>query len=460
MRARALTLVRSTLTRLGTASAASLVATILVLPATAQSEGGGSAQEKGERWTQAELETLSKKIMKDLEEVRGEKYLRPVAVKVSSKADLIEYIKARENKTTPPEQFAADELAAKMLGVIPPELDLRAKMYALLEAQVGGFYDPDTDSFSLMEWVPRGLTKIILAHELDHALDDQLFDIDGTIAKLGNRTDPMLAYHAVVEGSGTAIMTQWMMKYGDPADMQSVTESQMKDYMSMADAPDWLWKPMVATYMVGAGFLGKSSNWMMAGAKPLDPAALRTSFTNPPRSTEQVLHPDKYWKEGERDEPRSVKIDTAKLGKGWSVLREETMGEIAIGILTTPPARRNITDFSNPMAVLGIQFTNDVSAGWGGDSYVLLGNGESRILRWVTVWDGERDAGEFYGAMQQQLPVLEAAAKTLSGKDAEGDGGATVEYGEAPNQVVLTVHVKTGRSDLKRALRDVKHEIQ
>src|SRR5262249_39490715 len=150
------------------------------------------------------------------------KYLRPVAVKVSSKEDLIQYLEARENKTTPPEQFAADETIAKMLGVVPPDLDLRKRLYAMLEAQVGGFYDPDTDSFSLMEWVPRGLTKIILAHELDHALDDQLFDMDGAIAKIGNVTDPMFAYQSVVEGAGTVMMTQWMLKNGDMAEMQSV----------------------------------------------------------------------------------------------------------------------------------------------------------------------------------------------------------------------------------------------
>jgi hypothetical protein len=46
------------------------------------------------------------------------------------------------------------------------------------------------------------LTKITLAHELDHALDDQLFDIDGTLKKIGEDTDAQLAFHAVVEGSG------------------------------------------------------------------------------------------------------------------------------------------------------------------------------------------------------------------------------------------------------------------
>jgi hypothetical protein len=428
----------------------------VALPVRAQSTGGGKPAE--EKWTQAELESQTRAIMADLERLRGKKFLRPVEVRVSSKEELLTYIKLREDKTTPPEQFAADELIAKLLGALAPDVDLRARMYAMLEAQVGGFYDPDSDSFSLMEWVPRGLTKIILAHELDHALDDQLADIDGTLKKIGDRTDAILAYHSVVEGSGTAVMTQWMLQAGDSSSMASLSESQQKEILSMANAPEWLWKPMMGLYTVGAAFLGKTSSWATAGAKPLDPTALETAFREPPRSTEQVLHPDKYWNETQRDEPRRIRFETDKL-KDWKVRREDTLGELLIAIVTTPPALRNQTDFANPMALLGIRFTNEIAAGWGGDGLLLLENGPARLLRWVTVWDTEKDAGEFYGAMSQQQPALLAAAKTLGTGSSSDDCGATVEYGESKVEVVLTVYLGTSRAELKRTLRGLTHSI-
>jgi hypothetical protein len=417
-----------------------------------------AALQEEEPWTQAELEELSAKISGDLEDLRDETFARPVTVKVSSKADLIEYIKMREAKTTPPERAAADETIAKLLGVVPADMDIRERMYAMLEAQVGGFYDPDTDSFSLMEQLPRGLTKIVLAHELGHALDDQLFDIDGTLERLGDDTDAMLAYHAVVEGSGTAVMTQWMLSARDSIDMSSISESQAKDLVAMAGAPDWLWKPMMASYVVGAGFLAKTESWATASVQPLDPAALRTAFETPPRSTEQVLHPAKYWDEDERDEPRKVTIDTAKLASGWTLLRADTLGEVLTAIVTTPPAQRDTLDLANPMAMLAIQFTNDAASGWDGDRVALLGKDDARILRWVTVWDSARDAGEFLGALQQQLPHLEAAARALAGAD--GESGASVEYGSEGDVVVLTVHVQASRGDLKRVLRGVEHAIE
>jgi hypothetical protein len=420
-----------------------------------------SSAHQEERWTQAELEALSAEISADLEELRDETFSRPVTVKVSSKDDLLAYIEMREAKTVPPEQLAADETIAKLLGVVPADMDVRARWYAMLESQVGGFYDPDTDSFSLMETLPRGLTKIVLAHELGHALDDQLFDIDGTLERLGDDTDATLAYHAVVEGSGTAVMTQWMLNAKESIDLASITASEMEKMTSMAGAPDWLWKPMMASYTVGNAFLAKTESWMSAGAKPLDPAALRTAFEAPPRSTEQVLHPDKYWDPEQLDEPRAVTFDTAKLAAGWKVLRADTLGEVPLAIVTTPPSQRDATDFTNPLAMLGIRFTNDAAAGWDGDRLVLLGKDDARVLRWVLVFDSERDAGELYGALQQQLPHLEAAAAALAGADGEGgESGVSVEYGEQRDVVVLTAHVGTGRGELKRVLRGLAHAIE
>ncbi len=407
------------------------------------------------QWTQAQLEELSLEIMADLERLRGEKFLRPVAVKVSTKAELVQYIKQREAKTETTEKLAADAMIGKMLGVVPHELDLRAKVHELLEAQVGGFYDPDADSFSLMETLPVPLTKITLAHELDHALDDQLFDIDGTLERLGKDSDAIYAYWAVVEGSGTAMMMQWMRDAKDGLDMSSLSEKQFQDLSSMAGSPDWLWKPMMAVYSAGASFLAKTDSLLAAMAQPLEGSAVRAAFTDPPRSTEQVLHPEKYWDEDARDEPRRITVDAAKLRSGWTVLREDTLGELLIAIVTTPRAGGDEIDFANPMAMLGIEFTNEVSSGWGGDRLVLAGKGDARVLVWLTVWDSTRDAGEFFGAMHQQMPGLVAAAEALSGSE-DPNFGASLDYGEDEDAVVVTVRVRASRSDANRVTRGLE----
>ncbi|NOT32267.1 MAG: hypothetical protein HOP15_17615 [Planctomycetes bacterium] len=115
---------------------------------------------------------------------------------------------------------------------------------------------------------------------------------------------------------------------------------------------------------------------------------------------------------------------------------------------------------------MSLAFTNDISSGWGGDRIVLVGKDDARVLRWVTVWDSARDAGEFYGALQQQLPLLEAAARALSGDqggdrggDRGKDSGVTLEYGDADREVLLNARVRAGRGDFKRVLRDLKHTL-
>jgi hypothetical protein len=134
------------------------------------------------------------------------------------------------------------------------------------------------------------------------------------------------------------------------------------------------------------------------------------------------------------------------------MLREDTLGELMTALVTTPAADRGTLDASNPMSILGVTFTNELASGWDGDRVALAGRGDSRVLRWVSVWDTERDAGEFFGAMTALRSTLESAARVLS-KAAPKDSGATVEYGDARDQVVVTVHVATGRSDLRRVLR-------
>jgi hypothetical protein len=105
---------------------------------------------------------------------------------------------------------------------------------------------------------------------------------------------------------------------------------------------------------------------------------------------------------------------------------------------------------SNLTAVMGLEYTNPLAAGWGGDRVVLLGSEQGRVMRLVTVWDSARDAGEFYGGMLGYLPSMEAAAKALNPGGRLKDG-AELEYGP-DGEVCLTVWYGVERKDLKKLL--------
>jgi len=403
-------------------------------------------------WDQAKLEALARDIQDQVAELRGESFKRPVAVQVATAEDFFAYARARVEETETPQKLAADETIAKMLGLVPPKMDFMETLLAMLETQVGGYYDPASDSFSLMDKCPTSIAPVILAHELDHALDDQLFGIDQGLARVSEITDASTAYSSVVEGSGTNIMSRWMVQYaqwaknhGGSIDLAAYARMQQDAQEPMLQAPMFMWKPMFFVYLRGSAFLVRSENFLDGSMREARPGDIRTAFNDPPRSTEQILHPEKYWDPQHRDDPRPVVFDTSKLPAGWEVLREDSLGELVLAIVTTPDSTTQGIDVTDAAAQMAVEFTNLAAEGWGGDRVILLGKEDARFLRLATSWDTERDAAEFMGALAINLPGMRAACAELGPKKT----GVTATYGSAADQVIVDAYFGVGSKDLR-----------
>ena len=425
-----------------------------LLLACSQVAAAGPQGDPEPTWTQAELEAMSAEISGQLEELRGEAFARPVEVRVASSEDLFAYMRERMAKTETPEKLAADEAIAKLLGVVPVEMDLLQATFDLLETQVGGFYDPDSDSFSLMTICPRAAAPMILAHELGHALDDQLYGIDQKLKPLAEVTDHALAFMAVVEGSGTSLMSEWQIRFGDMQAAMAAMLEQQEALAGLEAAPMWVWKPLMAVYMRGHAFLTRSE----VAAGFAEPADIARAFAEPPRSTEQVLHPEKYWDAEQRDEPRAVRIETGELPRGFALLREDVLGELSLATVLTPGAAGRGLDPSDAAAMLAVPYTNEQASGWDGDRVALFGEGEGRYLRLVTAWDSPRDAAEFYGGLQAVLPGMADAARAQS--DKARNAGAAASYGEREDEVVLSVWHSIDRRDRGKLEAALSHAVE
>ncbi len=411
-------------------------------------------------WTQAELERIGAEVSTEVEEIRGASFSRPVAMKITDREGFISHAKERMAEMITAEELAGNELMAKMLGLIPADLDLMKKTFEVLEEQVGGFYVPGEDTFYIMEQFVGPLAKVILAHELTHALDDQLYDIDDDMRTRVTESDAGSAYAAVVEGSGTNAMNQYSARHLDmfrDADPEALKEVQNMGMESMHDAPAFIWLPLISAYLRGSAFLVHSDNVLQGQMRRAIPADLDRAFTDPPRSMEQILHPAKYWIAEERDEPRSIRFETSALPRGWEVAHEDTLGELYLAILTTPEAATSGLD--DPMAVLSMAYTNAIAEGWGGDRLVVLVKENARFLELVTLWDSERDAAEFYGSLATLLPQIEAnldsLGKILGIEKASERAQASLEYGARSDEVVLSLAIGLRSSrldDVREAL--------
>ncbi len=360
-------------------------------------------------WTQEELEAVTAVIQKDVEKIREAEFKHPVAVKIIDKAGFLKFAISHTEETTTPDQLKAEETIGKMLGMIPAEMDLLKSTLALLEGQVGGFYDPAGNIFYLMEGFTGGIAKVILAHELTHALDDQYYDLDGGFASRMQNRDSLSAYQAVVEGSGTAAMQHWTLSHLGEINLAELAENDSLGTEAMADAPAALWKPMLASYMAGQAFLTAGQKALKAEAKKLNPGSkpssvalatvINLAFESPPLSTEQILHPEKYWEKAERDEPLQVEV-SIPAPKGWTVLDKTVLGELQLALITEDSKP---VDFGNPMSLMGIKYTNSIAAGWGGDQLALYGKDDARMLVVTIAWDTKQDADEFMSAMQPRI---------------------------------------------------------
>ncbi len=77
-----------------------------------------------------------------------------------------------------------------------------------------------------------------------------------------------------------------------PADLQAIAETDAGKAGLFDAAPPMIQRSLMGSYILGMNFVlqGNASALMALNADDLNRA-----FRNPPRSTEQILHPEKYW---------------------------------------------------------------------------------------------------------------------------------------------------------------------
>lgn len=376
---------------------------------------GAPPQDPQPSAAQLELERSSARIARQLEKLRGREFVRPCAVRVASKEEFLAYALARSEEALAPGELAASELLQKMLGLLPPDLDLMAITLEVLDEQVGGFYDPGQDTFYLMEGFEGPLVESILAHELTHALDDQLFDLDAGLLNPDATLDALSAYHAISEGSGMVMMMRWMMAH-PPAQSPDGAASFMPGTEALGNAPAAIWKPLMFAYLQGMAFLEQGRRILRRQDRSIDAnAALDQAFLAPPRSTEQVLHPEKYWDPEQLDEPRAVRQRSEDLGEEWQELARETLGELQLALVVAEPLK---IDFANPAALLGLSYTHPAAAGWDGDEALLLAREDgAKLLSWGLVLDSEEDARELFAALEMTRARIATGLGQLAGAE-------------------------------------------
>jgi len=383
----------------------------------------GTAVRAAESAPPSDLARLAREVAKEVEALRGWKFKTPVAHKVASPKDVRAYLDRQIAEQCPPEKIRRIETFLRMVGLLPPDCKLKRTLLGLLQEQVGGYYDPEADALYLVdrgEPPPPLIRRVMLAHELTHALDDQHVDLGAFLEKgIGRSEDRDLATMAVVEGSATALMTRYMARAAlsgrfDAQELQAYAEREARRSRKLLKAPRYF-SAILGGYVCGMEFLTRGNLLaVMVGKGKSVGDNLLAAAKNPPTSTEQILHPQKYWDEASRDAP--VVLDDKAAARlleddGRWIVHADTVGELLTAILTNPPgARRNLLGMNTAEA-----WTNPGAAGWGGDRFYLLAGGPDaetagRRLQdtrgvWITLWDTPKDRREFLEAYGRRRPA-------------------------------------------------------
>ena len=366
------------------------IPTIVLLTAAWTAAGQDSPKAAPSR-DLSNLATLANTMANQVADLRGKAFLKDVRLEVADRATFLAYARRRMDELHGADRMGHDQAVARVTGLVPLEMELQAVLLDVLAEQVGGFYEPTSGTFFVMEGTDPGLTQIIMAHELTHALDDQYHDLDGVDRKLKRNSDALLAHHAVAEGSAQVLMFSWLMKNIASLDREALANAQANlDTTALRKAPPYVWKPLLALYSQGQAFLERRATPSIV-PRSANMADLETAFTNLPTSTEQILHPVKYWDPERFDEPIAVELELDALPEGWCVSLEDTFGELMLAILTEPLAERHGLQVS-PLAMVAQRYTSNAAAGWGGDRYVLLEHGAGHMLHMASVWDRAEDA--------------------------------------------------------------------
>jgi hypothetical protein len=260
-------------------------------------------------------------------------------------------------------------------------LDLAPEGPISFEVHVpAGIYVPEQEQLCMDTDRPEGdgNAQTLLAHAYVHALQDQHFDLEAMDDRT-NTIDEDLAAEALI--AGDAMLSTALYRHGDLA---SADWDALTDLIMEAEHPRY------------SGQLETSHAWQHLKRFPnaegrvfvqrlLEAGgwdAVNRAYTDPPRSTEQILHPVRYLEQ--QDEPTQVAVPHIgwALGEEWQEAVEETLGELVVGLYLKEE--------------LPEQKAWQAAAGWDGDTFLVWERETGRqVVVWRTLWDSSADAREF-----------------------------------------------------------------
>jgi len=344
-------------------------------------------------------------IVRQLTEITGFRLRRAIRREVIGRDELKQFLEKRIREEVDPEEIRIEELILQKLGFVPAGFDLKETFIKLYTEQAAAFYDFRKKRLVLLDSGGASLQETALVHELAHALADQRFRLQKFLDDAGKNDDGALARLAVLEGQATWLMSEYQMRR---AGKSLETSPEMVDIMVrmitnsggefpvLDNAPLYLRESLLFPYTGGMKF-------QQAVVEKMGQRAFTEVFRHPPGSTQQVLHPKKYFA---RVRHRAPKLPALRKKRSYRTIAKGMLGEFDYAVLLRQYA--------------GDKEARRIAPRWQAGAYRLFEHKKNKrtVLEHVSSWDTPETARRFFDGYRKALRGK--WTKMLVSKDGDG----------------------------------------
>jgi hypothetical protein len=311
------------------------------------------------------------------------------------------------------------ELVLKKFGLLDPSFKMRPFLLSLLTEQIAGFYDNKTKQMNLLDWVPIDEQKPVMAHELTHALQDQMVglkkwgdqEIEGIAKNVSedNRhiatDDTDTAREAVLEGQAMVSFADHMLAdAGHPGktlkDFPQVAQElessagDMSDSPVLARAPLVLQQSLLFPYTAGLAF--EQAVLVKDGTERAFAGVLEA----PPSSSFEILTPQAYLRNQPVPLMRLPDIHPMLKAAGYEPYDVGVMGELDVRMMAELFGGRPLAEALAPEWDGGVYYAAQRKSATAAEKDTTA----SLALLYSSHWKDEDSARSFFEVFEQELP--------------------------------------------------------
>lgn len=353
-------------------------------------------------------------IVSELSRITGLKPIKKVPHSTIDRAGLKTFLEQQLKEHVKPEELKSEEITLKKFGLIPKDFDLKKATVDLLTEQAAALYDFRKKRLFVLEGNSTALQKIALVHELAHALADQHFHLEKFIEQGVKSDDGSTARAAVMEGQATWLMSEYMAAQmgqslknspGMVEMMSRATEMGGGQFPVLEKSPLYIRESLAFPYAKGMLFQHRVF-------EKLGQQAFSEVFKRPPQTTQQILHPEKYFAGTAPVRPELPHVADDRQYREYT---EGSVGEMDHSVL--------IRQYSTT------EEADRIAPRWRGGHYRILEHKKNKhlVLVYAVDWEDEATATQYFklyhkalAGKWKDLEVKEGTDRLFSGRGDDG----------------------------------------